>query len=719
MSNERSYAVAVFCPLHQTFSYLGPPGLMRGQRVRVPLGHRELTGVVVGLTQGTPEQVLKSVHSVPDAEPFMPAHLCALADWISQYYHAPIGQAYELCLPAMARKGVPLKPAKTKTVLTLTARGSACLPTQLRGPRQQALLRALHHQSPLGSADLNGYSRATQAALVRLELAQWQTDSAPEKATQTATLLDLSVAQNQVLKHMMQAPPWPPQVLYGATGSGKTELYIEWARAVIDAGQQCLILLPEIGLTPQMIHRFQSRLGLPVGQYHSGLGEQARLRVWQQLAAHELPVLLGTRSAALAPFANLGLIIVDEEHDPSYKQQDGLRYQARDIALWRARKTACPIVLGSATPALETLYNVAHRGFQLHTLARRAQQADVAYSLIDLKRHPVAHGLSAPLVERIDEHLQQGRQVMLFLNRRGIAPSMMCEACGTVQGCPNCSAYPTYHKHPTRLLCHHCGWRTHPPYPCQSCRATRLVPLGLGTAGLAEYLTQRWPNTPIWRMDRDSIRGAHDWQTLNEAIFQGQAGILLGTQMLAKGHDFPNVTLTGIVDADSGLFSADFRAFERTAQLLTQVSGRAGRRQARAEVLVQTRLPDHPLLNQFLQQDYLTLAHRLLAEREQAAMPPYRHLAIIRADHAQPETARHFLQTLQANTPRSAEVLSLGPIPALMNRRAGLHRMLWQLKAAHRKPLHEVLTAIVAQTQTTVKAPSGLSWSVDVDPIEF
>lgn len=716
MSNESSYAVAVFSPLHQTFTYLGPPGLERGQRVRVPFGSRELTGIVVGPAQSTPEQALKAVHSVPDTEPLMPASLCALAEWISQYYHAPIGQAYELCLPTLARKGLPLQPPKTPTVLTLTARGRACLPQQLRGPRQQALLRALQQHSPLATDDLRNYSRATQTALVRAELALWCPATAPPLSTLP---LALSSAQHQVLSAMMQAPSWPPQVLYGATGSGKTELYIEWARVVIAAGQQCLILLPEIGLTPQMVNRFEARLGVPVGQYHSGMSEQARLRVWQQLAQHQLPLLLGTRSAVLAPFAQLGLIVVDEEHDPSYKQQDGLRYQARDVALWRARSTQCPIVLGSATPALETLHNVAQRGFQLQVLARRSQQAEVARSLIDLKRHPIAHGLSAPLIERIDEHLAQGRQVMLFLNRRGIAPSMMCEACGTIQSCPNCSAYPTYHKHPTRLLCHHCGWRTQPPYPCQGCGATRLVPLGLGTAGLAEYLSQRWPDTPIWRMDRDSIKGAHDWQTLNEAIYQAHAGILLGTQMLAKGHDFPNVTLTGIIDADSGLFSADFRAFERTAQLLTQVSGRAGRRQTRAEVLVQTRLPDHPLLNQFLEQDYLTLAQSLLAERAQTAMPPYHYLAIIRADHAQPETARQFLQTLQAKVTLAPAVFALGPMPALMNRRAGRHRMLWQLKAAERKPLHQTLANVSALVPGTVKVPSGLSWSIDVDPIEF
>ena len=719
MSSEFQYAVAVFCPLHQTFTYLGPYGLQRGQRVRVPFGRRELTGIVVATQPPATEQTLKAIAQVPDPAPLLSSQQCDLAEWISQYYHVPIGQAYELCLPSLARKGQPIKPAKTQQELVLTERGRACLPEQLRGPRQQALLRALQAQSPLGTEALGDFPKTSQAALVKAELAQWQTQAATLAATPTATNLNLSGAQNQVLQQMMQDPVWPPQVLYGPTGSGKTELYIEWARAVIQNGQQFLILLPEIGLTPQMVHRFQERLGLTVGQYHSGMGEPARWQVWQQLDQGQLALVLGTRSAVLAPFANLGLIVVDEEHDPSYKQQDGLRYQARDVALWRARVSQCPIVLGSATPALETLHNVDHRGFVLNELQRRATQADVARSLIDLKRHPVAHGLSAPLVARIDEHLQHGRQVMLFLNRRGIAPSMMCEACGTLQSCPNCSAYPTYHKHPARLLCHHCGWQTYPPYPCQGCGATRLVPLGVGTAGLAEYLAQRWPNSPVWRIDRDSIKGTQDWAALNSAIYGGQPGILLGTQMLAKGHDFPNVTLTGIIDADSGLFSADFRAFERTAQLLTQVAGRAGRRQERAEVLIQTRLPDHPLLNQFLEQDYLTLARSLLTQRQQADMPPLTHLAVIRADHAQPATALQFLQTLQQQVSLNAGVMSLGPMPALMNRRAGVHRMIWQLKANARKPLHHSLSAIVQCLSSSLKVPGGLSWSIDVDPLEF
>ncbi|MEX1056694.1 MAG: primosomal protein N', partial [Natronospirillum sp.] len=296
---------------------------------------------------------------------------------------------------------------------------------------------------------------------------------------------------------------------------------------------------------------------------------------------------------------------------------------------------------------------------------------------------------------------------------------MICDACGTIQHCPNCSAYVTYHENPARLLCHHCGWHHRPPYPCESCGETRLMPLGLGTAGLEPYLRRRWPDYKIWRIDRDSVKQAEDWAVLNSEIQAGTPGILLGTQMLAKGHDYPNVTLTGILDADNGLFSADFRAFERTAQLLTQVSGRAGRRRARAEILLQTRLPEHPLLNRFLSEDYPTLAQRLLAERQEAAMPPFSFLALIRADHPDEATALQFLQQLRDILPLPDTVQGIGPMPALMSKRAGHHRMLWLLKGTQRAPLHYVLDSAVLTITQTLKIPGKLSWGVDVDPLEF
>ncbi|MCH8550415.1 MAG: primosomal protein N' [Natronospirillum sp.] len=717
------YSVAVFCPLHQTFTYSGPSGLQRGQRVRVPFGSRQLGGVITDTLALAPEGIrLRALTDVPDEHPMLPADNCALAEWLARYYHAPIGEAYELCLPAAARPGLALPAARTIRHLSLTPRGRALDPTQLRGSKQQTLVRLLQQHSQLTREELKqeGIGKPTADTLCREELAQWTEQQASRPEPARASALTLSPAQNQLLIEFLNAESnSTPQLLLGATGSGKTELYIEWARTILLQGRQCLILLPEIGLTPQMVSRFSQRLGMTTAQLHSGMTDTARLRVWQDLAHNRIPLVLGTRSAVLAPFADLGLIIVDEEHDGSYKQQDGVRYHARDVALWRARQAGCPILLGSATPALESLQNARERRYQRHDLPRREDQGDVARSLIDLNRHAVAHGLSTPLVTRMDEHLQQGRQVMLFLNRRGIAPSMICDACGTIQHCPNCSAYVTYHENPARLLCHHCGWSHRPPYPCEHCAETRLVPLGLGTAGLEQYLRQRWPDTAIWRIDRDSIRNPEDWARVNSDIQAGQSGILLGTQMLAKGHDYPNVTLTGILDADSGLFSADFRAFERTAQLLTQVSGRAGRRRARAEILLQTRLPEHPLLNRFLTSDYANLASHLLEERQQADMPPFSHLALLRADHPDETTALAFLSDLSRILPLPPEVTAVGPVPALMSRRAGHYRMLWLLKSTRRAPLHQVLDSAVLTVSNGMKIPGKLSWGIDVDPIEF
>lgn len=718
------YAVAVFTPLHQTFTYLGPAGLAAGHRVRVPFGHREVTGIVVAPTTAPESSTLhlKPLAAIPDTEPLLNQEQCDLAHWIHRYYHAAIGEAFELLLPPGTRGGQALPASKPARTLTLSARGRAVTPDQLRGKKQQMLLRQLQQHSQLTRQDLKGLaiSPATINGLIKEQLAEWH-ETAPEPVSPNKdSTLSLSDDQQGVLDLVTQPEQiGRPQLLLGATGSGKTEIYIEWARQVLRQGRQCLILLPEIGLTPQMVSRFSHRLGMPVAQLHSGMGDSARYRVWQGLKQGQVGLVLGTRSAVLAPFADLGLIIVDEEHDASYKQQDGVRYHARDLALVRARKLGCPIMLGSATPALESLHNATQGRFQRHDLPRRADQGDAVRSLIDLNRHAVTHGLSTPLVTAIDDHLQRQQQVMLFLNRRGIAPSMICEACGTVQHCPNCTAYVTYHEHPARLLCHHCGWSHRPPYPCESCGETRLVPLGLGTAGLENYLRRRWPDAALWRIDRDSVKNAEDWGRLNSEIQSGQPGILVGTQMLAKGHDYPNVTLTGILDADNGLFSADFRAFERTAQLLTQVSGRAGRRRTRAEILLQTRLPDHPLLNEFLRTDYAELAEQLLKERTQAQMPPLSHLALVRADHPDEATALSFLQTLRDIMPLPDDVQSIGPMPALMSRRAGQHRMLWQLKSRARAPLHQALDSVVLTVSKGMKTPSQLSWGIDVDPLEF
>ncbi|MFY0663792.1 MAG: primosomal protein N' [Natronospirillum sp.] len=718
---DSTYAVAVFTPLHQSFSYTGPANLRPGTRVRVPFGHRDSTGVVLGLAQDTQGIQLKAISTTPDGEPLLPPDLVHLGQWLSDYYHAPIGACFELLLPALARSGDELPAPKPRQQLALTANGRAVSIDQLRGTKRQTLISTLQQQGSLPTTELKslGVTLSTARSLERDDLLMVETVATPLPPKPSSSTLTLSPAQQHLLDALLQLPvEAPPQLLLGATGSGKTEIYIEWCRAVLAQGKQCLVLLPEIGLTPQMVSRFSARLGFNVAQLHSGMTDLARLRVWQGLRNGDITLVLGTRSAVLAPFADLGLVIVDEEHDGSYKQQDGVRYHARDVAIWRTRQLGCPILLGSATPSLESLANAARGRFARHDLARRAEQGEVARSLIDITRHATVAGLSAPLAERITAHLQQGQQVMLFLNRRGIAPSMICTACGTIQQCPNCSAYVTYHQKPARLLCHHCGWSHRPPYPCESCGSTTLEPLGVGTAGLEEQLREHWPDAALWRIDRDTIKNRDDWAALNSDVHSGKPGILLGTQMLAKGHDYPNVTLTAILDADSGLFSADFRAFERTAQLLTQVSGRAGRRSARAEVLVQTRLPEHPLLNQFLTQDYATIAEHLLRERQRADMPPFSFLATVRADHQKEEDAAQFLDDLIQQLGPVAPIMGIGPMPALMSKRAGQYRQLWLLRASSRPALHGLLHTIVRHL-SSARVPAGIRWGIDVDPQDF
>lgn len=720
-SEHHCYAIAVFSPLPTPLAYTGPPGLHPGTRVQAPLGSRSVCGIVLGRTEPPDGVRLRALSPTAGEGALLPESLLALGDWLTRYYHAPPGDVYELITPALARRNDPLPDTQTSSLLSLTERGAALNPEQLRGHRQQALLGRLQVQERVTRDELRAhdFSTSTVRRICDQGLATWVNEPVPaDTVPDPHSGLVLTGEQQEALSHM-RGDPDRPQLLLGATGSGKTELYIEWARDILRSGRQCLVLLPEIGLTPQMVHRFRTRLGMPVNQFHSGMTARARWQTWQAMATGTARIALGTRSAVLLPMAQPGLIVVDEEHDPSYKQWDGVRYHARDVAVWRARHEQCAIVLGSATPSLESLNNAIHERYALHRLARRSDQGEVARSLVDLRRHKVAHGVSDALAGRVDDHLSHGNQVMLFLNRRGTAPSMVCDQCGTVQQCPNCSAYLTFHQGPARLLCHHCAWHHPPPYPCESCAATQLTPVGIGTAGLEDYLHQRWPDTPVWRIDRDNVRSADDWQVMNEGIQSGKPGILVGTQMLAKGHDYPNVTLTGILDADSGLFSADFRAMERSAQLLTQVSGRAGRRRARAEVILQSRLPDHPLLNDFLSRDYEALARQLLSDREHALMPPFSHLATIRADHPDEATAFRFLHQVQTGVTLPEGVNGVGPMPALMSRRAGQFRMLWLLQSKARRPLHDGLDRIAQFIADKAAVPGRLTWGVDVDPLEF
>jgi primosomal protein N' (replication factor Y) len=479
------------------------------------------------------------------------------------------------------------------------------------------------------------------------------------------------------------------------------------------------VLVPEISLTPQTIERFRTRFNVPIVALHSSLSEKERLQAWIDARSGTARIVIGTRSAIFTAFAQLGLIIVDEEHDTSFKQQDRFRYHARDLAVMRASINQIPVVLGSATPSLESLLNVQRKRYEYLSLPLRAGDAKMPqYQVVDLKRTSVEEGLSAPLLQTMREHLAQNNQVMLFLNRRGFAPVLYCTQCAWIAECRRCDTRMVYHRAPVRLQCHHCDARSAVPERCGQCGAGELQPVGLGTQRLEQTLAVHFPDVPIIRVDRDNTRRKGSMQNLLDQINQQEKAILLGTQMLAKGHHFPQVTLVGVVDADSGLFSADFRAAEQMGQLLLQVAGRAGRAEKPGTVMIQTRHPDHVLLQTLIQQGYQAFAQTLLTEREQARLPPFAHFAVFRAEAYAEKSASQFLTAIKDMLPAAKDMFTvLGPVPALLARRKGLHCQHLLVKSEHRGMLQSLLKNTLQKLDANTTGQS-VKWILDVDPVE-
>jgi primosomal protein N' (replication factor Y) len=513
----------------------------------------------------------------------------------------------------------------------------------------------------------------------------------------------------------------------GVTGSGKTEVYLSIIDEVLARGEQALVLVPEIGLTPQLVsrfeERFQQRLKNPIALLHSGLSDSERLNAWLMAKKGDASIDIGTRSAIFTPLLKPGVIILDEEHDPSYKQQDGFRYSARDVAVKRAQLESLPVVLGSATPSLESLENARQQRYQHLLLPERAGNANHPdVSVIDVRKQPMIDGLSSLLINAMKRHFQKGGQVLLFLNRRGYAPVLLCHDCGWVSKCKRCDAHMTlYHERgQRRLRCHHCGSERPADHQCPDCESSELHPVGSGTERLEETLTHQFPDIGITRIDRDTTRRKGAMQSLLDSVHEGTSRILVGTQMLAKGHHFPDVTLVGIVDIDQGLFSADFRATERMAQLIVQVSGRAGRAEKAGQVLIQTHHPDHPLLKVLLDEGYASFANAALDERRLAQLPPYRYFALLRAEATDGRLPMQFLQQARglAEAFAGKDVQLLGPVPAPMEKRAGRIRAQLLLQSASRSALHNLLTPWLLQLESS-KSGRKVRWSIDVDPQEM
>ncbi len=729
--NEAILRIAVPSPLHRSFDYLPPPAtdtdtLLPGMRVRVPFGARITIGILleVAARSSIDHPRLKRALAILDPSPVLSADVLAMARWASAYYQYPIGETLSAALPTLLRRGQP--PADTdETGWRLTAAGWHIDPATLkRAPRQAAMLLQLRdHPEGVRRAALE----VTSDTLRTLQNKGWI-----EACTLAATVLPatppsdtghvLNAAQQSAVDTVLGSlGDFTAFLLEGVTGSGKTEVYLRIIAAVMAQRRQTLILVPEIGLTPQLVERFRRRFGAPFALLHSALNDRERLAAWRRAGSGEALIIIGTRSAIFTPLANPGLLVVDEEHDASLKQQEGLRYSARDLAVWRARQLAVPVVLGSATPSLESLFNVAQARYRHLALPERTGAAGLpSYEILDLRKQALEHGLSRGLIARIRGHLADDGQVLLFLNRRGYAPTLICHDCGWIAGCSRCDARMTVHQGERQLRCHHCGSQRPLDTRCPACGGGDLRSLGQGTERVEQALAEHFPEVERLRIDRDTTRRKGQLASLLQQARAGHGRILLGTQMLAKGHHFPDITLVGILNADQGLFGTDFRSSERMAQLIVQVAGRAGRRDRPGLVVIQTHHPDHPLLQTLVRQGYAAFARAALAEREAARLPPVSHIALLRAEATEASLPSGFLDSVRRQIQEldAADVEVWGPVPASMERRAGRFRAQLLLQSAQRGSLQHVLGSLVRRLEQSKEARK-VRWSVDVDPADL
>ena len=653
--------VALDVPLARLFDYraAGAGAADIGHRARVPFGRGAKVGVIVAVAAESdqPAEKVKPVDEILRDMPCLPSDWLALCEFASRYYRYPLGQVIGFALPPLLRQGK--LPRRQKSAPPASAAASA--PPLL--PEQRAAVAAL-----------------TAAAGFEVFL------------------------------------------LHGITGSGKTEVYLQTIAATLAHGGQALMLVPEIALTPQLEQRVSARFpNARVVSAHSGIGAAARARAFLAALDGSADIVLGTRLAVFMPLPRLALIVVDEEHDASFKQQDGLRYSARDLAVFRAKQRAVPIVLGSATPSLESFHHAAAGRYRLLELSRRAvADALPPVRLVDTRREKLHEGLSAQLLDALERCLGRGEQSLIFLNRRGYAPVLACSACGWISGCRRCAAHLVLHLADRRLRCHHCGFETAIPHACPDCGNQDIHPFGRGTQRLEAALAERFPDARVLRIDRDSANTPAKWQALLAQVHSAAADILVGTQMMAKGHDFPRLTLVGAIGADAALFAADFRAPERLFAQLLQVGGRSGRAQLPGEVLIQTEYPEHPLYRALADHDYRRFAHDQLAERREAGFPPFTHQALLRAEAPVMAEALAFLGQARQLAESWAEpgVTLYDPVPMRLARRMNLERAQLLVESMQRPPLqaflgrwHEALSGL--------RVSRRLHWHLDVDPLDY
>lgn len=663
-SKKTILKVAIQTPLRRVFDYLLPDeincsALKPGIRIKVPFGRREVIGILLDVVDHSevPAAKLKFIKQVLDLEPIFNKSMLKLCQWASNYYHYPIGEVLSSALPKLLRQG---------------------------------------------------------------KAAELKRDIVSEKTSSEKLILN-SAQQQAVDKILGSQDKFQTFLLYGVTGSGKTEVYLHVLEKILSLGKQALILVPEIALTPQTVRRFTERFNVPVVSLHSSLTDRKRLDAWILAREGKAKIIIGTRSAVFTQCKDLGIIIIDEEHDLSFKQQEGFRYSARDLGITRANMQKIPIILGSATPSLEALHNVNLKRYVKIDLPERAGSAiHPQFKIIDICDQRLMHGMSKELLGAIRQHLDNNNQVMIFLNRRGYAPTLMCHKCGWIAKCSNCDVNMTLHSQPVYLHCHHCNLRQPVMRECPSCDGRTLFNVGVGTEQLELALSKYFSDAEVVRIDRDTTRKKGELDKILNKVRNGKKQILVGTQMIAKGHHFPNVTLVGVINVDHGFFSADFRTAERIGQLLIQVAGRAGRAEKPGEVLIQTHHPDNSLLLQLIHAGYQGFAGAALQERSDSQMPPYSYFILIRAEALQENMMLEFLKVAKEIAMQLVDdnVMLLGPIPSPMLRRKRYYRGQLLLQASQRASLQNILNRLTPEIEQ-LKLSKKAKWSIDVDPLEM
>ncbi|GAB4270107.1 MAG: primosomal protein N' [Methylomicrobium sp.] len=725
--------VAIPVPMHRLFDYLppldtDPSRLEPGIRLSVPFGKGRKTAYLVALDSNSdiPIAKLKRVEAILDERSLLSEHDQKLLHWAARYYHHPLGEVFATAFPVALRQGKPAS-VHSEVCYALTPEGRDYDPEQLnRAPKQKRLLSILQNErDAIPASRLNealDHWKPAAKALQNKQLLTTQVSRGYPPAAEWPNSYELTPnpSQQKAIDRVVEAlERFEVFLLEGVTGSGKTEVYMQVIQSVLARGRQILVLLPEITLTPQLEQRFRQRFNVSIAISHSKLTDTQRQHAWLGMQRGDHAILLGTRSALFTPLAKPGLIILDEEHDSSFKQQEGFRFSARDIAVVRGKLWNVPVVLGTATPSLESTYNVEQGRYRWLHLAERAGNATPpAMQLLDIRNKRMQEGLSEPLLTEMRKTLDKQEQILLFLNRRGFAPTLICHGCGWVARCHRCEANLVVHHDDRLLRCHHCGSERRLPTHCPECKTGQLTPLGLGTERIEKALAQWFPDQRVVRLDRDTTQRKGLLEDSLERIQQGRVDIILGTQMLAKGHHFPNVTLVVMLDVDSGLFSIDFHAAEKLAQTIVQVSGRAGRAEKPGRVILQTRKPEHPLLTTLIRDGYGQFAQSALAERRAAGLPPYSYQALLRAEASDAELPLDFFRQLLESVGFEPNVRMLGPVPAPMFRRAGRFRYQLLLQSEARPCLHRLLDEVITAIET-LKTTRQVRWSLDVDPVDL